>query len=545
MSYSVYFNNRQISLPGAYSTIVSGETNPARSLDYGKLLIIDTGKFGANFGGGAGINGELANGQDAIYVFQNLSDFRKYQKGGMFWKIAEALFTPDPSNPAAIGISELYFVRAATTKAALMKFTTSGGSVFAFKTKDEGLWANGVKNKDNLITGYGYTIVSGSVDPTKWIMKVWRGTYTGTAQDGLPYGEETVVQVIPELIVSSPEFDNIQTLIDWANEDKNFNSYFSLDGETTKLSGEQPGAVIESDIVTIEGYQLATGGTESYNATDVDSVLSQITDLDYNIIITDQFGADANSNINKKIITHLNFTSKFEHFFYIGGYGDSLEFNNSLELAQGFDSDKIILVHGDVGINDSMAPNGYRWWGVMYNLAAWVGRVSGKPPYVPVTNKTIGVDRVKHTLSEDEKKLALKYGVAVTVKNAFLKKFVALQGVNTLQDNANLFNSKGQSYSIQFMRIVAQINRELVVNAEIDLLGDENGVNANTLSANAVKNWTVAYLQSRVATEDSDNLILAFQDVNATRQEDAWFVTYKIRVNNEINKLFFTGYLIR
>ena len=126
MSYSVYFNNRQISLPGAYSTIVSGETNPARSLDYGKLLIIDTGKFGANFGGGAGINGELANGQDAIYVFQNLSDFRKYQKGGMFWKIAEALFTPDPSNPAAIGISELYFVRAATTKAASMKFTTSG-----------------------------------------------------------------------------------------------------------------------------------------------------------------------------------------------------------------------------------------------------------------------------------------------------------------------------------------------------------------------------------------------------------------------------------
>ena len=95
------------------------------------------------------------------------------------------------------------------------------------------------------------------------------------------------------------------------------------------------------------------------------------------------------------------------------------------------------------------------------------------------------------------------------------------------------------------MRIVAQINRELVVNAEIDLLGQENGVNVNSLSPNDVKNWTVFYLQSRVATETADNLILAFQDVTVTRQEDAYFVTYKIRVNNEINKLFFTGYLIR
>lgn len=95
------------------------------------------------------------------------------------------------------------------------------------------------------------------------------------------------------------------------------------------------------------------------------------------------------------------------------------------------------------------------------------------------------------------------------------------------------------------MRIVYQLNRELVVNAEIDLLGDENGVNLNTLSANTVKSWTVAYLQSRVATDSEDNLILDFQDVNVTKKEDAWFVTYKVRVNSEINKLFFTGFLIR
>ena len=65
------------------------------------------------------------------------------------------------------------------------------------------------------------------------------------------------------------------------------------------------------------------------------------------------------------------------------------------------------------------------------------------------------------------------------------------------------------------------------------------------MSAGAVKDWTVAYLQGRTATNETDNLLLAFQDVVVTRKEDAWFVTYKIRVNNEITKLFFTGFLIR
>lgn len=548
MSSTFYFDNRQISLPGAYSTIVSGETNPARALDYGKLLIIDTGVVGANFGGGSGINGQLAQGQNSIYSFLNLADFRSYMKGGSFWKIAEALFFPDPSNPAAVGISELYFVRACTTTAAKMQFTTAGGSVFSIYARDEGIWANGVLVGTKLSTGFGYTIKSGTVDKTKWIYQIWKGTFTGTAADGLPFGEETSLQATPSLVVESPEFDNIQTLIDWANNDSNFNRSFALDKEGSKIEGEgaAAGTVVSADVTGLIGvYQLATGATETYTSTDLDAVLSQITDLDYNIIFTDQFGVNANSVITKSIVTHLNFNSRFSHFLYVGGYGEAAKFTDSIAYAKAFDSDKVVLVHGETGLNTSTSANGYRWWSVLYTLAACVGRVSGKQPYIPVTNKTIGIDRVKHVFSEDDKKRALKAGVLIVTKNAYTKKFVILQGVNTLQDNMNLFNAKGQSYSIQFMRIIAQINRELVVNAELDLLGQENGVNVNTLSSGDVKNWTVAYLQSRVATEDSDNLILAFQDVNVNRNEDAWFVTYKIRVNNEINKLFFTGFLIR
>lgn len=543
MASTVIFSNRQITLPGAYSTIVSGENNPARNLDYGKVLIIDTGVFGTGFGGGAGINGTISQGQDAIYTFDNISDFRSFVKGGMYWKIAEALFTPDPSNPAAVGVSEILFVRAAKTTPAKLTFTSTDGGTFAVQTLDEGTVANGVLTGTNLSTGYGFMITPGVEDTSKWIMSFYVGSYTGTASDGLPYGEISAAAAEPRLVVQSPEFDNIKTLIKWAQTDSTFAQAFQLDS-TSEAKGE--GTVSESDVTDLLNvYTPAAGGTETYNQTNFEAVLDQIVGLNYSFVFMDQFGDNANSALTKAYITHMNNAAKFPHFLFVGGYNVAADYSKSIELAQGFDSSYIQVTHGEVGLASDIALQKYRWWTVMYNLCAQLGRTAGKEPMIPVTNKSIGVDRVRHILTESEQKKALKYGLLVTVKNDYLGKFVVLQGVNTLQDNANLFNAKGQSYSIQFMRIVAQINTELVVNAEIDLLGQENGVNVNTLSAGAVKDWTVAYLQSRTATNETDNLLLAFQDVVVTRKEDAWFTTYKIRVNNEITKLFFTGFLIR
>ena len=543
MASTVIFNNRQITLPGAYSTIVSGENNPARNLDYGKVLIIDTGVFGTGFGGGAGINGTISQGQDAIYTFDNISDFRSFVKGGMYWKIAEALFTPDPSNPAAVGVSEILFVRAAKTTPAKLTFTSTDGGTFVVQTLDEGTVANGILTGTNLSTGYGFMITPGVEDTSKWIMSFYVGSYTGTALDGLPYGEISAAAAEPRLVVQSPEFDNIKTLIEWAQTDSTFAQAFQFDS-TSEAKGE--GTVSESDVTDLLNvYTLAAGGTETYDQTNFEAVLDQIVGLNYSFVFMDQFGDKANSTLTKAYITHMNNAAKFPHFLFVGGYNVAADYSKSIELAQGFDSSYIQVTHGEVGLASDIAPQKYRWWTVMYNLCAQLGRTAGKEPMIPVTNKSIGVDRVRHILTESEQKKALKYGLLVTVKNDYLGKFVVLQGVNTLQDNANLFNAKGQSYSIQFMRIVAQINTELVVNAEIDLLGQENGVNVNTLSAGAVKDWTVAYLQSRTATNETDNLLLAFQDVVVTRKEDAWFTTYKIRVNNEITKLFFTGFLIR
>ena len=72
MATSYFFDNKQTILPGAYSTIKSTINIPSIVANYGRVLVIDNGT-GAGFGGGSGINGDLANGQDAIYRFSKLS----------------------------------------------------------------------------------------------------------------------------------------------------------------------------------------------------------------------------------------------------------------------------------------------------------------------------------------------------------------------------------------------------------------------------------------------------------------------------------------
>ena len=202
-------------------------------------------------------------------------------------------------------------------------------------------------------------------------------------------------------------------------------------------------------------------------------------------------------------------------------------------------------MHGGIGTASDLVATKVRWWGVFYNLCQVIGRVSGKPPYVPATNKTIGGDKLQHIPSEKEMEKAVKAGLIIVYPNPYLRRFVILQAVTTLQDNQLLFNKKGDSFSLQFMRILAQLNKECVVNAEIDLMGDENGVNINTLSKGALETWTINFLQQRVATENQDNLITRFQNVVATKVDDYYKVTYEVVVNNEVTKVFFTGFLLR
>lgn len=647
MATEFFFNGRLIKQPGAYATIVAGQRNAPLNLDYGRVLVIDTGTSGGKWGGGAGINGELVQNKDAVYRFDNVEDYQFFLKGGPLYPVADGLFRPDVDT-AAIGASEVLHARAATTVAATLSFTAVGsggnGGTFAFKVRDEGFIGNGelnetraqstltitsagttgdsitlevnsvtiatytnqasdtvatfrdgliadlqARNLSNLIAttvngftftdlvnrgadgngdsigitstgtaaatatnlaggldgtelikGYAYQFEPGIVDTSKWIMKVYVGTWTGLHTDNIAFNEIGRDIAEPTLIAESPEFDNIQTLIDWGETNSNFGVFFdALD--TNAISGD--GSVISSDI-TLNTYVFATGGTETYLAARLAEILTAVTDELFSFIFVDIAGTDVHQNsMVSTIVDWILNTSKYERQLFLGAGNVESDFVGSIAVAQGFDRDYVVAVHGEIGFASQAIASGFRLFNSMVHTAYVLGRTAGRPPQVPVTNKTLGIDMLSHNLTSRQRDRALDAGLLVSFFNQFLNRIVVLQGVNTLQDNKVIFNNMGQSHQISFKRVVAQINMELIVNAEINLLADNDGVNANTLHAGIIKNFVETYLESRLAVPDLDNLLLSYRNVVVTRQADAWFVNYALVVNNEINKLFFTGFL--
>jgi hypothetical protein len=296
MATSKFFNNKKITIPGVYSTIKSGIKNPPITSDYSKVLIIDTGTTPiAGWGGGSGINGQLASGQDAIYQFTDLNTYREFLKGGLLWKVAEGLFTPDG---AENGVSTLYHVKAATTTKATLVFTATGGGAAGgtvnFSPKDEGIIANGKldsSNDDNLYKGYAYTIESGVKDTDKWIFKVWRGSYTGLySGDSISYDGVSKTASSPILLAQSPEFDNMSTLISWMEEDASFGEYFELNSSSTTGTG----VVNSADMTGKSDYQVSSSvgveGTENFSASDLTDALEAVKDLHYTHILCDRYG---------------------------------------------------------------------------------------------------------------------------------------------------------------------------------------------------------------------------------------------------------------
>jgi len=561
MATEFYFGGKKVKLPGVYTNIKSGIKNQPLVSDYGKVLLIDTGT-GAGFAGGAGVNGEISQGVDSLYGMSALTDFRGMVKGGKLWKVAEPLFKP---KGAELGISNLYFIKAATTTSALMTFTATGGGSNGGELNiycvDEGTCSNGSVESDNLITGYAYTVEAAANDPGKWVLKIYTGTYKGEHTDGYAFDEVAKANVVPELVVQSPAFDNMQTLIDWAMEDFDFNTLFRIndgsgandpnygDGigvEALGLSVVNGTGVIDSDdIAAITGYQVAAGGTEVYGTDDLADVLTVVKDLDYSFILSDISGTTDYSGAKiGAIVSHVQTEAKYEKVVFYGA-GDGLsQFTASQTVAEYFDDDQVVVVHGGIKKASQLVGTGFRTWGSIYHTAYLLGRLAGLAPQVPLTFKGINVDGLVHNLTDKDKEKALDTGLLVTYFDVDFNDFVCLKGINSIQNNKFLVNADASSYSIQLRRIVAQINKDLAINAKIQLLGQPQGVNRNTLSANAVKEWTRGFLQSKVATTYQDNLILSFANITVTRNQDAYFVEYGIIPNGEIDKLFFTGTIL-
>lgn len=543
MATKFRFNNNVAELPGSYSQFISGVTNPALSLSFGNVLLIDTGE-GASYGAGSGIVSDLAAPADAIYEAGTLAEFRNAVGGGILWDIAQALFQPNGAG-GGNGISKLFYARAATTEAAQVTIDltagTNGGTAVV-QAKNEGTVGNGVEGVTDVLTqGYATTFGIGVDDPAKFIVKFWRGTFRGDDANGIPWDGIEIAGALPQLIATSPEFEFIQELHTWMETDPIFGASFKLASKTVVLTGAPDAA----DVIALAGNTLFATGTTVYDTARVDEVLDQVQNLDYSVVLVDGYGATAQSTDNGKILAHISDGDTFgDKSMVVGGGVDANAFadgvsNSSIETAQYYDNDRVIVCHGGPIKNTTAVADGFIPRTSFHKAARVCGRMAGLEPQIPLTFKTLRVDGEIHKLSLKEQKAGLKNGVLMTISDG--SQFRIVQGVTSIQNNDYLINPNGSTHSIQLRRMIAQVNRELVVNATQQLLKNPEGTNRNTLTASDIKTFTEGYLKGRTATATTDNMIISFRNVVVTIDNDAYKVTYDVIFNTEITKLFFTG----
>jgi hypothetical protein len=541
MSTSFVFGNKNIQKPGAYSQIAKAVTNQPVNLSSGNVLIIDTGNVGAGWGA-SGINGDLLSGKDSIYSFTTSGEFKQFIRGGEFYALSDALFQPNGSSP---GISKLYYVSARTTEKNTITLDLTNGAAGGTVVIDavEGLGGVGVEDTGVLKTGFAATMEAGVFDPAKFIFKFWVGSHTGIFADDGKTIDGSAVTPSPTLLASSPEVATLAELEAWMNGDFNFQKWFKVQSVTPVGTG----AIDALDLAALAGTNvLAVGGTDTYGATDFDDVLTAIKDLDYTFVITDDIGSNADSVDNLKLLSHLQTDARFTKFMFVGGGDESGDFlTESVAPAQAMDSIHAIVVHGGIKKNLSFVAGGQRNYSSLHKVGYIVGRLAGLEPQFPGTFKLMNYDGERHEMTDEEMKYGTDNGVYITGFDNDLNGFVGVYTNNTIQANTQLVNPDGTSFSVQAMRIIAQLNKEIEVTAKIELLGNQTtGATKASLRDEDVRAWLAGYLTRQTSTDTEANMIISFRDITVSRNQDAIFVTYGVEINTEITKIFFSGVIV-
>lgn len=547
MATQITVKGKSVTRPGVYTDIKSGLKNPQLGLSYGNVCIIDTGGLLSGWAAGSGINGENKSGVNAIYEFEDAQELRDHLKGGYLWLLVEPLF--QPTGRGINGVSKVFVVKPATTTQSTFDLSGLANGSITIKTLDEGTGANGNETAgNNLDKGYGLKLISGVLDSNKFIVQFYRGTYRGAdSVNGGYYNGFSGEEAQPELLVQTPEMTSLQEFVDWMNSNTQFTTYFQLTASTPT------GDFAAADLTTFSGWTLSAGATEVYNATDIDDAIEAIYDVDNTYFLTTDYGDDATSVANTKLFDHLLNDVKYPKYMIVGGGIDSSKFSaqtigHSLHTAMYYGSgnaqnDLVVVVHGGV-YKESRDGSVLKSYDSLYKTFAIAGRISGLSPQVPITLKTIGIDGEHHILSRSEQEFAIEKGILYTYYDYELSSYVIGQGINSLQNNSYLVNEDGSSYSIAVKRIVSQLNKELIYFAKRQFFSGEEGPNRNTVSSNDIVAWMEGFLTKRIASSLEDNLIIRYQNISVTVNQDNYSVSYEFVPNFEVSKIVFTGFIL-
>ncbi len=519
MATKININGKLVSRPGVYTLIKSGIQNPPAVTPYGVIGIVDTG-IGAGWGGGDG---------SKAYEFTTPQDMMNFVKGGPLYDLALPLFKPVP-NQDLPGAGKVILVQARTGTSATITITCTN-TVITLVTKDKGLNANGGDEgiTGTLKTGYGAQLVAGKTTDT-YIVKIYHGSYKGLdSLNNAPYDGTAASLCEPVLIAQSPEVTDGAGILAWLTSSIDVNTGF-----TYTVVDTDDGDLVPGDIQAT--ITKATGATETYGVADFAASVLVAKTADCNFILSMDISSAANQN-NATLLTDVILAGKYERFLWIAGYSTQAELATSIAAAKSWNSDKVVVFHGD-GLTN-MRNNQFKKRSVLWKTANVLGRLSGLTPETPLTFKKIGIDAEANPLTDDDQENALDNGVMVSYFDTEFGYDVVLQGINTLQANDYIVNDDGTSFSVTVKRIEAQLNKELSIYLKRKFFGNDLvGPNRSTVTEQDLEVAVEGYLQLRT------DLIVKFQNITTTVTGDTYYVNYEFVPNYEINKFIVTGIIL-
>lgn len=554
MASIVNFNSRAIIEPGVYARTLGSVETVLPQGQSNILLWVDTGNLNTSAGFGGTIAGELTNGKGAIYFFQTAEDVKKAVGGGILYGLADVLFKPTKSLSVP-GVGGIYYVRAATSAAASVTFTfTGGGSAggsFVIKNKTEGLAGNGALGGlgNSLSLGFGAQMKAGRLDPAKFRIVFYRGSYTAlnaTVTPSVSFNGIAQAQTSPNEILETPEFDNAIDLAYFLSTDVRFNSLFKA--TTATVTGT--GVVTSADLSTNSALKLFAGGTQTYNTTHLDTVLENVAELDYTFVMTDRFGTTATDTYCQKIVNHIKSASDYEQFFFAPAgldkdtADDVLDVSNpqhSVQVAQYYNTPRVYTVHGDVYRRSPIAGQTNYRYNVLWTAALMCARMAGVPPQVPIVWLDIDIEGVVHDPLKKERERFIQTGVMHLRNVEDVGGWVVADDINSMQNNIQDVYSDGTSPQGSIMRIASSLNKGAVQGIRRTFVA---GRNVNTSSPVDIKSWMENYLQQNVATSQADDLILSFKNVTVTLSGSDYNINYSFTPNGPVKRFFITGFML-
>ena len=291
-----------------------------------------------------------------------------------------------------------------------------------------------------------------------------------------------------------------------------------------------------TQITDTSGYELLTGGTEgSMDTTAIANSLELIEEENCQIIWIDSDMAAQHAMVD----AHCRNDAQNERMAFFGGSSQSSKSDAITDVSSAanvLNSARSVLVA--CGIKDFTADgSGVEDLPPKYLAAKMAGLTAGLKVYEPLTHKVFSCVSLQYDFTKSEREELINAGVLAPRYYEGMG-FIVNQGINTLQNNLNLWDaSTNLSPEISLMRSADQVNKELRVSAEKHFVGGTVGVGRDTILGFATSFLMDKEREGIIAANDSDpdNKLPAWGNVSATRLSDGWHVKYSVRFNNPFN----------